>query len=218
MLFEELNCTVEGAANISKSSLNSLLDYNDKSLAPFDGICIYIQNSSDSDSENTCMDYITLFETARGRAGENMSISASLPPGYAVSNIENIAPLVDFFVVRAYGRETKDLNSESAIVDSIAPEMGEIRGVNSKGVIEISAEEGFEDQYSIQDLFAGLANYYTEDSAFAGFSISNYDTYSALPVKAEPEEQKSVLPEFEIFSALLAGLGAFASLKVMKRE
>ncbi len=218
VLFEELNCTVEGAANISKSSLNSLLDYNDKSLAPFDGICIYIQNSSDSDSENTCMDYITLFETARDRAGENMSISASLPPGYAVSNIENIAPLVDFFVVRAYGRETKDLNSESAIVDSIAPEMGEIRGVNSKGVIEISAEEGFEDQYSIQDLFAGLANYYTEDSAFAGFSISNYDTYSALPVKAEPEEQKSVLPEFEIFSALLAGLGAFASLKVMKRE
>ncbi|WP_269848637.1 hypothetical protein [Methanosarcina horonobensis] len=94
--------------------------------------------------------------------------------------------------------------------------MGEIRGVNSKGIIEVSVEEGFEDKYLVQDLFAGLAEYYTGDLAFAGFSISSYDAYSALPVKAEPEE-RSALPGFETLSALLAGLGAFAFLK-SKRE
>jgi hypothetical protein len=216
VLFEDLNCTVEGAANTSKSSLNTILDYNDKSLAPFDGICIYIPNSPDSDSENACMDYISLFNAVRNRAVENISVSASFPSGYTASNIEKIAPLVDFFVIRAYDRGAKDLNSESAIVDSIAPEMGEIRGVNSKGVIEVSTEEGFKDKYSIQDLFAGLAKYYAKDSAFAGFSISSYDTYAALPVKAEPEEEKSALPGFSIFSALIVGLGVFAFLKARR--
>ena len=71
--------------------------------------------------------------------------------------------------------------------------MGEIRGVNSKGIIEISVGEGFEDKYSIQNLFATLAEYYGNDSAFMGVSISSYDTYKALPVKAEPEEEKSVV-------------------------
>jgi hypothetical protein len=170
-----------------------------------------------SDSEDGCIDYVTLFESAREKAGEKLSISASLPPGYAASNVEKIAPLVDFFIVRAYDRETKNLSSGSVIVDDVALEMGEIRGVNSKGIIEISVEEGFEDKYSIQDLFATLAEYYAEDSAFTGVSISNYDTYKALPAKTEPEEQKSALPGFETFSVLLAGLGAFAFLKA-KRE
>jgi hypothetical protein len=217
VLYEDLNCTTEGAMNSSRSSLNAILDYNEKSLAPFDGINIYMKAPDGSDSEDGCIDYVTLFESAREKAGEKLSISASLPPGYAASNVEKIAPLVDFFIVRAYDRETKNLSSGSVIVDDVALEMGEIRGVNSKGIIEISVEEGFEDKYSIQDLFATLAEYYAEDSAFTGVSISNYDTYKALPAKAEPEEQKSALPGFETFSILLAGLGAFAFLKA-KRE
>ncbi|KKH97961.1 hypothetical protein EO95_01955 [Methanosarcina sp. 1.H.T.1A.1] len=216
VLFEELNCTEEGAMNTSQSSLNAILDYNEKSLAPFDGINIYMKTSQDSDSEEGCMDYIPLFEAAREKAGEKVSISASLPPGYATSNVEKIAPLVDFFIVRAYDREKKGLISESDIEDAVALEMGEIRGVNSKGIIEISVDEGFEDKYSIQNLFATLVEYYSNDSAFMGVSISNYETYKALPVKAEPEEPKSALPGFETLSVLLAGLGAFAFLKAKK--
>ncbi|AKB17166.1 MULTISPECIES: DUF2341 domain-containing protein [unclassified Methanosarcina] len=217
VLFEELNCTEEGAMNTSQVYLDSILDYNEKSLAPFDGINIYMKTSLNSDSEEGCMDYVTLFEAARKKAGEDVSISASLPPGYDASNVEKIAHMVDFFVVRAYDRDKKDLISESDIVDAVALEMGEIRGVNSKGIIEISVEEGFEDKYSIQNLFATLAEYYANDSAFIGVSISNYDTYKALPVKAELEEEKSVLPGFEILSVLLAGLGAFAFLKAKNK-
>ncbi|MCC4771755.1 DUF2341 domain-containing protein [Methanosarcina sp. DH2] len=216
VLFEDLNCTAEGAMNTSRSSLNAIIDYNEKSLAPFDGINIYVTASNDSYSENDCMDYVTLFVSAREKAGDKLSISASLPPGYAASNIEKIAPSVDFFIIRAYDRETKNLNSGSVIVDAVALEMGEIRGVNSKGIIEISVEEGFEDKYSIQDLFATMAEYYAEDSAFVGVSISNYDTYKDLPVKAEPKEQKA-LPGFETLSVLFVGLGAFAFLKAKKK-
>ena len=217
VLFEELNCTEEGAVNTSQAYLDAILDYNEKSLAPFDGINIYMKTSNDSDSKEGCMDYVDIFKAAREKAGEQMSISASLPPGYDASNVEKIAPLVDFFVVRAYDREKEGLTSESDIVDAVALEMGEIRGVNSKGIIEISVDEGFEDKYSIQNLFATLTEYYANDSAFMGVSISNYDAYTALPAKAEPEEQKSVLPGFEMLSVLLAGLGAFAFLKAKKK-
>ena len=214
VLFEELNCTEEGAMNTSQAYLDAILGYNEKSLAPFDGINIYMKTSQDFNSEEGCMDYVTLFEAARENAGEDVSISASIPPGYAASNIEKIAPLVDLFVVRAYDREKKDLISESDIVDAVALEMGEIRGANSKGIIEISVKEGFEDKYSIQNLFAALTKYYAGDSAFMGVSISDYNTYKDLPVKTE---KKSVLPGFEMLSVLLAGLGAFAFLKAKKK-
>ena len=62
-----------------------------------------------------------------------------------------------------------------------------------------------------------LAEYYAGDPAFMGVSISNYDTYKDLPVEAESERKKSVLPGFEMLSVLLAGLGAFAFLKAKKK-
>lgn len=163
------------------------------------------------------MDYKPLFELANDSAGKNISISASIPSGYSASEIENISPIVDFFIIRAYDNGIKGLNSTSNIVDTVAPEMGEIRGANSSGIIEISVDEGFEDQLSIQNLFASFAEYYKKDSAFKGVSISNYDTYTALPVDAASEESKFSLTGFKAFSVLLAGLGVFAILK-MKRK
>lgn len=216
VLLEDINCTSETATSISRSSLNAILDYNQKSLAPFDGVNIYVKTSPDSGAKDSCMDYEPLFELARERAGENVSISASLPSGYTASEIENITPLVDFFIIRAY-HGAKDLNSTSAIVDTIAPEMGEIRGASSKGIIEISVEEGFEDKLSIQNLFASFENYYKEDSTFKGVSISDYDTYTVLPVKAEPKEKKLPIPGFGILSILFAGLGVFAFLRVKRK-
>jgi hypothetical protein len=215
VLLEDLNCTSELATSTSRSSLNAILDYNEKSLAPFDGINIYVKSSPDSGTQGSCMDYTPLFELASKRAGENISISASLQPGYAASEIKEISPLVDFFIVRAYDRGA-DLNSTSNIVDTIAPEMGEIRGANSSGIIEISAQEGFEDKLSIQELFASFEEYYKEDSAFKGVSISNYDTYTDLLDDAGSEKKKFSLPGFQVFSVLVAGLGAFASLRVKK--
>ena len=216
VLLEDVNCTEKGAEDTCQDSLNTVLGYNEKSLAPFDGIDIYVNSSAEESSTESAIDYRTLFETANKEAEENISISASLPLNYTASQIEEIAPFVDSFIIRAYPGETEELNSVPGIVDAVALEMGEIRGAGSRGIIEISVEEGFKDKFSIQELFAGLADYYSNDSAFLGVSIFNYDTYRALPLKAEPEEKKSPIPGFKALSVLLAGLGAFALLKVKR--
>jgi hypothetical protein len=223
VIMENLNCSEKGALNTCQNSLNVILDYNRKSLAPFDGIDIYIKPSTQESSENSFIDYKVLCETARQKAGENVSISVSIPPHYPASEIDKIAPSVDFFIVRAYCGDVEGLNSIPKIVDAIAPQMGEIRGVGSRGLIEVSVDEGFEDKASIQKLFADIVNYYSNDSAFLGFSISNYDTYSCLPTKADAEKKKFLIPKlipkipgFQAFSILIAVLGAIILLKVKK--
>lgn len=215
VILEDVNCTKKEAGTLCQNSLDTVLGYNEKSLAPFDGIEIYINSSALKGSEESEIDYKTLFETANREAEENLSISASLPLNYTVSQMKEIAPFVDSFVIRAYPGETGELNSVSGIVDAIALEMGEIRGAGSRGIIEISVEEGFKDKYSIQKLFAGLADYYSNDSAFMGVSIFNYNTYKELP-RTEPEEKEFPIPGFNALPVILAGLGAFALLKVKR--
>ncbi|WP_292377335.1 DUF2341 domain-containing protein [Methanosarcina sp. UBA289] len=215
VILENVNCTKKGAGNLCQNSLNTVLGYNQKSLAPFDGIEIYINSSAWKDSDESEIDYKTLFETANKEAEENLSISASLPLNYTASQMKEIAPFVDSFVIRAYPGEAGELNSVSGIVDAIALEMGEIRGAGSRGIIEISVEEGFKDKYSIQKLFAGLVDYYSNDSAFMGVSIFNYNTYKELP-RTEPEEKEFPIPGFNALPVILAGLGAFALLKVKR--
>lgn len=215
VILEDVNCTKKEAGTLCQNSLDTVLGYNEKSLAPFDGIEIYINSSALKGSEESEIDYKTLFETANREAEENLSISASLPLNYTASQMKEIAPFVDSFVIRAYPGETGELNSVSGIVDAIALEMGEIRGAGSRGIIEISVEEGFKDKYSIQKLFAGLADYYSNDSAFMGVSIFNYNTYKELP-RTEPEEKEFPIPGFNALPVILAGLGAFTLLKVKR--
>lgn len=216
VLLEDLNCTSETAMSVSRSSLNSVLDYNEKSLAPFNGVSVYVKTSPGSGTGKGCMDYMPLFKLLNDRVGENVSVSASIPSGYTASEINNISPLVDFFIIRAYNNGIRYLNSTSDIVDTVAPKMGEIRGKNSSGIIEISVNEGFEDQLSIQELFASFEKYYEKDPAFKGVSISNYDMYTDLPVDAASEENKFSLPGFKGFYVLLAGLGVFAVHRVKR--
>jgi hypothetical protein len=215
VLLEDVNCTEKGAEDTCQDSLNTVLGYNEKSLAPFDGINIYVNASAGEGSKENTIDYRTLFETANKEAEENVSVSASLPLDYAASKIEEIAPFVDSFIIRAYPGKTEKLNTVPGIVDAVALEMGEIRGAGSKGIIEISAKEGFKNKFSIQELFAGLADYYSSDSAFFGVSIFNYDTYRALP-RTQPEEKKFPISGFRVLPVLLAGLGAFVLLKARR--
>jgi len=212
VLLEDVNCTKKGAGNLCQNTLDTVLDYNEKSLAPFDGIDIDVNSSAWESSEENAIDYRALFETADKEAKENVSISASLPLNYTASQIKEIAPFVDFFIIRAYPGENKKLNSVSNIVDAVALEMGEIRGAGSRGIIEISVGEGFKDKYSIQQLFTGLADYYSNDSAFLGVSIFNYNTYKGLP-QTQTEEKEFPIPGFNTLAVILAGLGAFALLK-----
>jgi len=212
VLLEDVNCTKKGADDICKKSLDTVLDYNEKSLAPFDGIVIYVNSSTWEGSKENAIDYKTLLQIVNKEAKENVSISASLPLNYTASQIKEIAPFADSFIIRAYSGENEELNSVSGIVDTVALEMGEIRGVGSRGIIEISVEEGFKDKYSIQQLFTGLADYYSNDSAFLGVSVFNYDTYKGLP-QTQQEEKESVIPGFKTLTVVFAGLGAFTLLK-----
>jgi hypothetical protein len=213
VILEDFNCTSEMATSTSWSSLNAILDYNEKSLAPFDGINCLREKFSVSGNENSCMDYTPLFELASKRAGENVSISASLQP---VMPHQRLKIFLLCRLLHCQGLWSRGyLNSTSNIVDTIAPEMGEIRGANSSGIIEISAEEGFEDKLSIQNLFASFEEYYNEDSAFTGVSIFNYDTYKDLLEMPVPKRRSSHC-RFNVFSVLVAALGAFASLRVKK--
>jgi hypothetical protein len=223
VLLEDIRSTDKEAMDTSRESLNAVLDYNVKSLAPFDGLEIYVNTPPQGNSKENSIDYRTLFETAHRRTGENVSLSASLPYNYTTSLTREIAPFADFFVIRAYPGGTKELNSLSDIVDSVAPQMGEVRGAGSKGIIEVSVNESFNDKVSIQNLFAELANYYSKDSAFMGVSISDYENYSNMPLKAVPEEKKPLIPGlagFESFSVLAAVLGvfAFSNLRKVKKK
>ncbi|AKB49502.1 hypothetical protein MSBRW_0249 [Methanosarcina barkeri str. Wiesmoor] len=215
VLLEDVNCTKKGAGNLCQNTLDTVLDYNEKSLAPFDGIDIDVNTSAWESPEESAIDYKTLFETANKEAKEKVSISASLPLNYTASQIKEIAPFVDFFIIKAYPGENKKLNSVSNVVDAVALEMGEIRGTGSRGIIEVSVEEGFKDKYSIEQLFTGLADYYSNDSAFLGASIFNYNTYKGLP-QTQTEEKEFPIPGFNILTVILAGLGAFALLKGKK--
>ncbi|WP_440954304.1 DUF2341 domain-containing protein [Methanosarcina sp. Mfa9] len=215
VLLEDTGCTGAWDLNTSSEAIDEVLDYNSKSLAAFDGINIYMEPSSAPTSNEGCLDYASIIGATREGAGANLTLSASLPARYNASTIEDIAPMVDFFVVRAYGRGDEDLNEASLIVDAVALQMGEIRGAGSKGIIEIRAEDGFEDKMTVQECFASLAEYYSGDPAFLGVTISSYETYKDLPkVAEEPDEKPGTgVPGFGIVSGLLAGLGAIALLK-----
>lgn len=229
-LFENYNCTEKEGSNACQDSLDAVLDYNKKSIAPFDGINIYINPENKEGSEDT-FNYSALFEAVRQKAGKNISLSASIPPNYPASKIEKIAPLVDFFVVRANCGGIEGLNSASGIIDAVAPQMGEIRGENSKGLIEVSVDKGFEDKVSVQKLFAELADYYSNDPAFLGVSVYDYDTYACLPVKADNNKTEPLIPGLSglpelpklpnlpgssALSVLIGFLGAFMVLKVKR--
>jgi hypothetical protein len=231
VLFEDKNCSEKEAPNACQDSLNAVLDYNRKSIAPFDGISIFISPASKESSEDT-IDYSKLIEAIRQNSGKNITLSASIPPYYPASKVKKISPFVDLFIVRAHCGGVEELNSATSIIDAIAPQMGEIRGAGSKGLIEITADKGFEDRVSIQKLFADIADYYSNDPAFQGVTICDYNTYTRLPVKADPNKNESQIPGlprlpelpelpkipgFSVLSMLIVLLGAYAILN-MKRK
>lgn len=217
VVLKDPNCSGEWDLNSSLAAVDTVLEYNEKSLGDFDGLTIYMEQSSDSASEEGCMDYVSLLEAVSEKTEGKITLCASLPPVYSASDIEEIAPFVDFFIVRAYGGETENLNSMDSILDAVASHMGEIRGADSKSLIEVSIDEGFNDKMAVQECFASLENYYSGDPTFYGVSISDYTGYTALPIKAEATEEeteKSSIPGFGLLSVILAGTGAFAFLQI----
>ncbi|MDD4497361.1 MAG: DUF2341 domain-containing protein [Methanosarcinaceae archaeon] len=220
VLLEAPDCNSSKGMADSLAAVDTVLDYNKKSLAGFDGICIYVESSQDPESDEGCMDYVALLEAVND-LNEDIPLSVSLPPRYADSKIRELSPFLDFFVLRAYGETSEKLNVLPLIVDAVAPKMGEIRGTGSKGVVEIKVNGAFNDKKEVEKVFSSLATYYSEDPAFLGLSVSDYAAYSTLPVEAEeeapePSKPKPSIPGFELGFALL-GLGIFSLIGMRKK-
>ena len=212
MILEDPRCTLKENHESSIKAVEKVLDYNDKSLAKFDGINIDIEPYVDLDLEQVWADYITLLAAIHEKTAGKTVLSVDIPRWYDESKIKDLAPNLDFFVIMAYDSGGAGWNTASEIEDAVASEMGAIRGEGSKAVIGIGVHEGFEYKEAVEKCVDDLYSYYTGDPAFSGVSIFKYESYSGLsgvPEVTVPTGEKKEIPGFEIVFAI-AGLLAVA--------
>ena len=212
MILEDPRCALKENHANSLKAVEKVLDYNDKSLAKFDGINIDTEPYVDLDLAQVWQDYITLLEAIHEKTAGKTVLSVDIPGWYDESKIKDLAPNLDFFVIMAYDSGGAGWNTASEIEDAVASEMGAIRGEGSKAVIGIGVHEGFEDKGEVEKCVDELYGYYSGDPAFSGVSIFKYESYSGLsgvPEVTVPTGEKKGIPGFEIVFAI-AGLLAVA--------
>ncbi len=212
MILEDPRCALKESRESSIKAVETVLDYNVKSLAKFDGINIDTEPYVDLDLEQVWQDYIRLLDAIREKTEGKTVLSSDIPRWYDESKIKDLASNVDFFVIMAYDSGSVGWNTASEIEDAVASEMGAIRGEDSKAVIGIGMHEGFEDKGAVDKCVDGLYKYYSGDSAFRGVSLFKYESYSRLvsaPQATVPSGKKKGIPGFEAIFAI-AGLLAVA--------
>lgn len=200
------------------SDVKKVLNYNSKSLAPFDGINIdlepYTSDLWNSDRTAVWNDYVDVLSVIyESTKGETM-LSADIPVWYDDAKIKDLTPHLDLLVIMAYDSGDAGWNTASEIEDVVASEMGAIRGEGSKAVIGVGVHEGFEDKGAVEKCVDELYKYYSGDSAFLGVSIFKYGSYSGLSGASEapteeipeiPTGKEKGIPGFEAIFAI-AGL------------
>jgi len=220
IILEDPICALEENHASSIKAVETVLDYNDKSLANFDGINIDIEPYVDLDLEQVWHDYITLLAAIHEKMAGKTVLSTDIPRWYDGAKIKDLAPNVDFFVIMAYDSGGAGWNTASEIEDAVASEMGAIRGEGSKAVIGIGVHEGFGNKEAVKKCVEGLYEYYSGDSAFRGVSIFKYESYSGLvsaPQATVPSGKKRGILGFEAIFAI-AGLLAVAYVLRRKRR
>ncbi|MBC8521315.1 MAG: DUF2341 domain-containing protein [Methanomicrobia archaeon] len=168
MILEDPRCALKENHASSIKAVETVLDYNEKSLAKFNGINIDTEPYVDLDLEQVWQDYITLLEAIHEKTEGKTVLSADIPRWYDGAKIKDLAPNVDFFVIMAYDSGGAGWNTASEIEDAVASEMGAIRGEGSDAVIGIGVHEGFEDKEAVEKCVDELYKYYFGDSAFSG--------------------------------------------------
>jgi hypothetical protein len=128
MILEDPICALNENHASSIKAVETVLDYNDKALAKFDGINIDTEPYVDLDLEQVWQDYITLLETIHEKTAGKTVLSADIPRWYDGAKIKDLAPNVDLFVIMAYDSGGVGWNTASIIEDKVAAEMGAIRG------------------------------------------------------------------------------------------
>ncbi len=215
MILEDPRCVLKENHESSIKAVDTVLDYNDKSLAKFDGINIDTEPYVDLDLEQVWGDYITLLEAIHEKTEGKTVLSADIPRWYDEAKIKDIASNLDFFMIMAYDSGGAGWNTASEIEDAVASEMGAIRGEDSKAVIGIGVHEGFEDKGAVEKCVDELYSYYSGDSAFSGVSIFKYESYSGLSgVPEVPTGEEKGIPGFE---AIFAVAGLLAVAYILRR-
>ena len=209
------------------SDVKKVLDYNEKSLASFDGINIdmepYTGDLWNSDRTAVWNDYIEVLKAIHDETAGKTVVSVDIPRWYDEAKIKDLALNLDFFVIMAYDSGDAGWNTASEIEDVVASEMGAIRGEGSKAVIGVGVHEGFEDKGTVEKCADELYKYYSDDSTFLGVSIFKYGSYSGLSGASEvPTEEIPEIPTGEEkgipgFEAIFAITGLLMVVYVLGR-
>jgi hypothetical protein len=199
------------------STVNTILDYNTKSLADFDGIDITLDPCT-KDTEQACQDNILLLEEVRNATTDKIPLAVDVPASYDMTELSGFSDNVDLFVFLAYDAE-EQLDSTSAVVDALASNMGEARGGDSKAMIDLMVTYLPSENATTSELIGGLYDYYSNDPAFSGIVMTLESDYSQMvPIKEENEDesQSKGIPGFGIVSVII-GFSLMSHLKKGKR-
>lgn len=189
------------------STVNSILDYNSKSLSDFDGIDITLDPCT-KDTEQACTDNILLLEEVRQKTNSMIPLVVDVPASYETTELVNVSKSVDLFVLMAYDAESQ-LNTVDSIVDALAPKIGEVRGVDSRAMVDVMVKDLPSENATTSKLVGNLYDYYTNDPVFTGITMTLEGDYSQMaqtPVQApvqQQETQSKGIPGFEIMFAVL---------------
>ncbi|WP_135389943.1 DUF2341 domain-containing protein [Methanolobus halotolerans] len=195
--------TEDNSASV-REAVDSVMDYNNKSLAGFDGINIAL-NPCSEDPETACEDSLMLVEGIRESTNSSLPLAVDVPFSYDRSAIGEVSDHVEIFVILTYDAEGNSQDSTANIVDSIAAKMGEIRAAGGDALISVAVDDDFMTDENVQELLERLQDYYAQDPAFMGTEIVVYSEYlDYTEVSPATTEESSPVPGFDIILAIAA--------------
>ncbi|AFV22280.1 hypothetical protein Mpsy_0067 [Methanolobus psychrophilus R15] len=200
-----------GSSENMIDTAQQIADYNNKSLARFDGINIAL-NPCSEDPNEACEDNLALLESLRASSG-SLPIAVDVPVSYDRSALQEVSDEVEFFILLTYDEQGEHLNNTATIIDSISAKMGEIRGAGENALIGIAVGEEYMTDTQVQGLIEGLQDYYSQDTAFMGTAIVVYEDYREYSQITPSTEENRAIPAFTVLIAISMLLGAVYILK-----
>jgi hypothetical protein len=174
--------------------LAKVLDYNSKSLSPFDGVDIALDPCSEDITE-ACDLNLLLLDDVREMTGNELPVAFDIPASYSLSDVSIVSENSDLIILQTYTHGNTYPKTRGAIIDSVASRMGEIRASGAKALIGIAVNEDFLTDTDVQSLLVQLQDYYADDTAFLGISLVVYEDYleySTVPEIPAESESKGI--------------------------
>ena len=214
MVFNDLETIPEESISPLESNIATIVDYNSKSLAKFDGILLSLHPCTDTPLE-ACEDNLLLLSGIKDMTSGELPIAVDVPANYDRSVLGDISDDADLFILLTYDSEGEQLSATDDIVDSIASKMGEIRASDGKALVELAVNDDFMTSTDVQKSLEEVQDYYAEDAAFIGTSLVVYDEYLQYSdVPEESEEDKSI----PAYTGILGTIAVLASALILKKR